>query len=80
MYGAHPGPWPAQDSHRYEVAAEQHKSFNDGTSVTQGEPSMGKHAKEVDCGMCGGSGRIVTTDDGKRREIPCTGCNGSGKQ
>lgn len=41
---------------------------------------MSKHGKKVACGMCNGSGKIDTTDDGKVREIPCTGCNGSGSQ
>jgi DnaJ-class molecular chaperone len=40
---------------------------------------MGKHGKKVNCGMCGGSGKIETTDDGKKREITCTGCSGSGQ-
>jgi hypothetical protein len=30
--------------------------------------------------MCNGTGKIKTTNDGKKVEIPCTGCGGSGKQ
>jgi hypothetical protein len=40
---------------------------------------MGKHGKKVDCGMCSGKRKIVTTDDSMRREIPCVGCAGTGK-
>lgn len=41
---------------------------------------MGKHGKQVPCGMCQGTGKITTTDDGKSRDIPCTGCGGTGRQ
>lgn len=40
---------------------------------------MGKHGKEQDCGMCGGSGTAVIVNDGKREERPCVGCRGTGK-
>ncbi|WP_281180312.1 hypothetical protein [Actinomadura hibisca] len=41
---------------------------------------MGKHGKKVDCGMCGGTGRLWTTQDNKRLEIKCVGCDGTGQQ
>ncbi|MFC6886511.1 MULTISPECIES: ATP-binding protein [Actinomadura] len=52
---------------------------------------MGKHGKEVKCGMCDGTGKIKTGGNGRqgqrqngrqgqRQEVTCTGCGGTGKQ
>ncbi|CNE14455.1 Uncharacterised protein [Mycobacterium tuberculosis] len=40
---------------------------------------MGKHSQPQKCGGCNGSGKEIKSDDGNRREIPCTLCNGTGK-
>ncbi|REE96302.1 hypothetical protein [Thermomonospora umbrina] len=49
---------------------------------------MGKHAKKVDCSMCGGSGEIeVASENGANPEVStpkkitvrCDPCDGTGK-
>ncbi len=44
---------------------------------------VGKHGKQVDCGMCNGTGKIKMGGNGaggQKQEVICTGCSGSGKQ
>ncbi|MDS1271485.1 hypothetical protein RIF23_14395 [Lipingzhangella sp. LS1_29] len=42
---------------------------------------MGKHRQDpVNCPMCGGDKVIRQNQDNKEIEIPCPGCNGTGKQ
>lgn len=41
---------------------------------------MGKHEKEVNCVGCGGKKTVPQSRDGQVVQIPCTLCNGTGKQ
>ncbi len=40
----------------------------------------GKHQKEVNCSGCKGYGTVEHSRDGEVIQVPCTLCNGTGKQ